>query len=103
VLKGYYDISPTYSLFFKSIFDSEGKKKQCNLIVSWIDIFLLYIFGFDPLSVPWVIDSDSVVIQEILETKLDKKPKNQAGGKRNTRRNIPKAMRVNINDIADIF
>ena len=103
VLKGYYDISPTYSLFFKSIFDSEGKKKQCNLIVYWIDIFLLYIFGFDPLSVPWVIDTSSVIIQKVTETKLTTKPANQTGGRRYTRRNIPTVMRVNINDIADIY
>ena len=103
VLRTHYEKTDTYFLFFKSILDTEGRNRQCNLVVGWIDMFLLHIFQFDPLSVPWVIDSDSVVIQEILETKLDKKPKNQAGGKRNTRRNIPKVMRVNINDIADIY
>ena len=103
LLKEYYEKTDTYFLFFKSIFDTEGKKRQCNLIVEWIDMFLLYVFQFDPLSVPWVIDSDSVSIQEVAETRLEKKPKNQIGGRKYTRRNIPTIMRVNINDSADIY
>lgn len=102
LLKSHYEKTDTYFLFFKSIFDSEGKSRQCNLLVGWIDIFLLYIFQFDPLSVPWVIDSESVIIQEVLETKLEKRPL-QSGGKRYTRRNIPSVMRVNINDSADFY
>lgn len=105
LLKTHYEKTETYFLFFKSIFGPEGpegKSRQCNLLVGWIDIFLLYIFQFDPLSVPWVIDRESVIIQEVLETKLEKKPL-QTGGKRYTRRNIPSVMRVNINDTADIY
>lgn len=102
LLKVFYEKADTYFLFFKAILDTQGKSKQCNLIVGWIDMFLLYIFQFDPLSVPWVIDSDSVNIQEVIETKLEKKP-TQNGGRRFTRRNVPKVMRVNINDIADIY
>jgi hypothetical protein len=101
LLKSHYEKTETYFLFFKSILDTEGKNRQCNLLVGWIDIFLLYIFQFDPLSVPWVIDSESVIIQEVSEIKLEKKPL-QTGGKRYTRRNIPNVMRVNINDSADI-
>lgn len=103
LLKTYYEKTDTYFLFFNLIYNTEGKNRHCNLIVGWIDMFFLHIFQFDPLSVPWIIDSESVEIQEVLETKLDKKPKNQAGGKRNTRRNIPRVMRVNINDIADNY
>lgn len=103
LLKAHYENTATYFLFFKSIFDTEGKNRQCNLIVGWIDMFFLYIFQFDPLSVPWVIDSDSVMIQELTETKLEKKPTNQTGGRRYTKRNIPSVMRVNINDSADIY
>lgn len=102
LLKDFYENADTYFLFFKSIFDKEGRSRQCNLIVGWIDMFLLYIFQFDPLSVPWVIDSESVNIQEVIETKLEKKP-SQNGGRRYTRRNLPKVMRVNINDSADIY
>jgi len=98
VLKGYYEGTPTYSLFFKAILDKEGKKRQCNLVASWIDMFLQYIFQFDPLSVPWVIHSESVPIQEVAITQLANKPANQIGGRRYTKRNIPKVMRVNIND-----
>ena len=103
LLKVHYEKTDTYFLFFKSIFDTEGKNRQCNLIVGWIDMFLLYIFQFDPLSVPWVIDSDYVSIQEVTESMLEKKPKNQMGGRKYTRRNIPSVMRVNINDSADIY
>lgn len=101
VLKGYYEATSTYSLFFKEILDKEGKKRQCNLVVSWIDMFLQYIFQFDPLSVPWVIFSDSVAIKEVVTTQLTNKPTNQIGGRRYTKRNIPKVMRVNINDSFD--
>ena len=90
-----------YALFFKEILDKEGKKRQCNLVVSWIDMFLQYIFQFDPLSVPWVIFSDSVAIKEVVTTQLTNKPTNQIGGRRYTKRNIPKVMRVNINDSFD--
>ena len=103
LLKSYYEKTDTYFLFFKLLFDIEGRNRQCNLIVGWLDMFLLFIFQFDPLSVPWVIDSETVSIQQVLETMLDKKPINQNGGKRYTRRNIPKIMRVNINDIADTY
>ena len=105
LLKTHYEKADTYFLFFKSIFGPEGpegKSRQCNLIVGWIDIFLLYIFQFDPLSIPWVIDSESVITQEVVETRIEKKPL-QTGGKRYTRRNIPNVMRVNINDSADLI
>ena len=101
MLKGYYEASSTYSLFFKGILEKEGKKRHCNLVVSWIDMFLQYIFQFDPLSVPWVIHSESVPIQEVVTTPLANKPANQIGGRRYTKRNIPKVMRVNINDTVD--
>lgn len=100
VLKGYYETSSTYSLFFKAILEKEGKKRQCNLVASWIDVFLQYIFQFDPLSVPWLIHSESVPIQEVAVTQLANKP-SQIGGRRYTKRNIPKVMRVNINDTFD--
>lgn len=103
LLKKYYEKADTYFLFFKLIFDTEGRHRQCNLIVGWIDMFLLYIFQFDPLSVPWVINSESLINEEVIETFLEKKPMNQSGGKRNTRKTIPRVMRVNINDIVDNY
>ena len=100
MLKGYYEDTSTYSLFFKAILEKEGKKRQCNLVASWIDMFLQYIFQFDPLSVPWVIHSEFVPIHEVVTTPLANKP-SQIGGRRYTKRNIPKVMRVNINDTVD--
>jgi hypothetical protein len=97
-LKHYYENSPSYLAFFKSIVDNEGKYELCNLIVESIDIFLIYIFDFDPLSAIWVIPSSSIQYVQIQnEVALNAKPKNQMGGKRKSRR-VNKS-RVTIHDI----
>ena len=96
-LQSYYETSATYHDFFTSILKKEGKKGLCSMIAGWIDIFLLYIFRFNPLSVEWAIDKESIQLQEVSETRLTHKP-NQSGGRRYTKKNILKVMRVNIND-----
>lgn len=96
-LKLYYESSSTYHDFFISILEKEGKKGLCNMIVGWIDIFLLYIFRCNPLSVEWAINKESISLQEVTEIRLINKPA-QSGGRRYTKKNIPKVLRVNIND-----
>jgi len=99
-LKTYYEASSTYSGFFKSILDEQGKLGLCNLVASWIDAFLQYIFQFNPLTASWGIPSHSIKPETILnETMLNSKPNNQNGGKRSTRRILA---RVNINDIIEL-
>lgn len=97
-LKPHYENSANYFDFFASILKAEGKAGLCNLIADWIDIFLLYIFQFNPLTVSWAIPSDSIGEVVTREVKLNRKPANQIGGRR-TRRN---GSRVNINDIIEL-
>ena len=98
-LKPYYENSANYFEFFGTILRAEGKSGLCNLIADWIDIFLSYIFQFNPLTASWAIPSDSITEVLTTEFKLNRKPANQIGGRRSTRRN---SSRVNINDIIEL-
>lgn len=93
-LQVYYDTSNTFFEFFQLILDSGGKQELCNIIVDWIDLFIYHIFKFYPQNTLWIIERGSIESIQVEETPLNKKPANQFGGKRRTRKNLP--MRVNI-------
>jgi hypothetical protein len=100
-LEAFYEGAPTYFSFFQNILETEGKAELCILVVDWVERFLIYIFQFNPQTAQWNIPSDSIKSVAILnESRLNRKPNNQKGGKRRLSRKVSRG--VNINDILEL-
>lgn len=85
-----YESTTSYAEFFKKCIEDKGKYEFCNLTVDWIDSFIQFYFQFNPLTSSWIIKSDTIEpITPEYESKLNKKPNNQNGG-RYTRKNTKK-------------
>jgi hypothetical protein len=98
-LQPYYTSSSTYSDFFKTLLEKEGKRRACTYLGSWIDIFFQYLFQFDPTSTQWAIPVLSVEQIPVEEELLSGKPSNQLGGRRTLRKRTgSKHQRVNSSD-----
>lgn len=101
VLEPYYQVANSYNDFFKNILEKEGPRKQCIMVVNWIDLFFLHIFQMNPTGISWIIDAKTIKSVDLKETLLERKPSNQDGGSFTRRARYPKLARVNMNDLLE--